>query len=269
MYRINFVIALILINISSILSENKFNSSIRTSLSVLSTQEIITSSCHYCQTRTCRCSTMKKILNCSSYLLNLTYTSNCANNIIWDIVDFSSRNLEFLDSTKLLSLRMHRLQLKSNIITHIDENIFNSIGNILIELDLQMNRLSNLSSTWLNSKLTQLKILNLASNQLESFVHLNNIYLPYLKELNLSCNQIKIFPQQIYQWTSLMKLDLSFNKLSSIPRFAFRTLRHLIWLSLASNRNLTCKYNCKHVIQDKCPSLNIFQLFLSKLIISS
>ncbi|CAF3732620.1 unnamed protein product [Adineta steineri] len=209
----------------------KFNSSTTTTSPI---------SCSYCQTMACRCSSRNNLLNCSSYLLNLTFASNCAENIIWDTVDFSLRNLESFTSIQLLSLRMHRLLLKSNLITNIYDNTFDSIGDILIELDLQMNQLTNISSKWFNSKLTQLKILNLASNQLESFIDLNNVYLPYLQELNVSCNQIDIFPIQIQQWTSLIKLDLSFNKLSSIPRFALTNLRNLSWLSLASNRNLSC-----------------------------
>jgi hypothetical protein len=207
------------------------------------TSEEVVLSCSYCQTRVCRCSSKENILNCSSYLLNLPFASNCAENKIWETVDFSSRNLESFDSTRLLSLRMYRLLLKSNLITNIHDHTFDSIGDILIELDLQMNQISNVSSQWFNSQLTQLKILNLASNQLETFVHLDSIHLPHLQELNLSCNQIENFPYQIQQWTSLIKLDLSFNKLSSIPRFAFQDLQNLKWLSLASNRYLSCKYH--------------------------
>jgi Leucine-rich repeat (LRR) protein len=216
--------------------------------SMLTSQEILTS-CTYCQTRACRCSATKNILNCSSYLLNLTFASNCAEMMIWETVDFSLRNLEFFDSTRLLSLRMNRLLLKSNLISNIYDNTFDSLADILIELDLEMNQLANISSKWLNSKLNQLKILNLASNQIESLIDLDNIHLSSLQELNLSCNQIEIFPNQIHQWTSLIKLDLSFNKLSSIPRFALTDLQHLTWLSLASNRHLTCMYkNNKKII---------------------
>jgi Leucine-rich repeat (LRR) protein len=181
------------------------------------------------------------ILNCSSYLLDLPFAENCTEMIIWDIVDFSSRNLELFNSRKLLSLRMKHLLLKSNLITYIHDNTFDSIGNILVELNLETNQISNISSKWLNSKLISLKKLNLASNQLESFSYLNNIELPNLEELNLSRNFIDIFPNKIYQWTSLIKLDLSFNKLSNIPRFALMGLNNLTWLSLASNRNLSCK----------------------------
>jgi Leucine-rich repeat (LRR) protein len=241
-----------MISISSIFTKVKLNSTTTTTttLSMLTSEEI-RSSCTHCQTKTCRCSLSETILNCSSYLLNLTYASNCAESKIWETVDFSSRNLESLDSTRLLSLRMSRLLLKSNLISNIDDNTFDTIGDILIELDLQMNQLSTISSKWLNSKLNQLKILNLALNQLESFIDLNNVNLPYLQQLNLSWNQIEIFPNQIQQWTSLIKLDLSFNKLSNIPRFAFTGLQNLKWLSLASNRRLTCKYNLKDKIKSR------------------
>ena len=137
---------------------------------IIDSEFSIEQSCIYCQTTACRCSSTQNILNCSSYLLNLTFASNCAEMMIWETVDFSSRNFELFDSTKLLSLRMNRLLLKSNLITNIYDNTFDSIGDILIELDLEMNQLSNISSKWLNSKLIQLKILNLASNQLESFI---------------------------------------------------------------------------------------------------
>jgi len=201
----------------------------------------IEQSCIYCQITACYCPSTQLILNCSSYLLDLTFEENCTEMIIWEIVDFSSRNFEFFDSTKLLSLRMKRLLLKSNLITYIHDNTFDSVGDILIELDLEINQISNISSKWLNSKLIYLKKLNLASNQLVSFSNLDNIQLPNLEELNLSRNLIEHFPNQIHQWTSLITLDLSFNKLSNIPRFALMGLNNLTWLSLASNRHLNCK----------------------------
>jgi Leucine-rich repeat (LRR) protein len=218
--------------IQNIMTENSTESS-----------AVIEQSCTYCQTTACHCPLTQSILNCSSYLLNLPFVANCADMIIWKTVDFSSRNFESFDSTKLLSLRMQRLLLKSNLITSIHDNTFDSIGDILVELDLEMNLLINVSSKWLNSKLIYLKKLNLASNQLEVFINFDDdIQLSHLQELNLSRNLIDIFPNKIHQWTSLNTLDLSFNKLSSIPRFALMGLNNLTWLSLASNRNLSCKF---------------------------
>lgn len=201
----------------------------------------IEQSCIYCQTTACYCPVKQSILNCSSYVLNLPFISNCAKIVTWKIVDFSLRNLTSLNSETLLSLHMERLLLKSNSIIYIDVNTFDSIGDILIELDLEMNLLLNVSSKWLNSKLVSLKKLNLAINQLEFFDNFHDVQLPSLQELNLSHNRIRIFPNDIYRWTSLVKLDLSYNKLSSIPRFALASLHNLTWLSLASNKNLSCK----------------------------
>ncbi|CAF3418439.1 unnamed protein product [Rotaria socialis] len=245
-----------LIPMPSILTKMMISSSISTTSSSLTSQDALLS-CSYCQKKACHCSSTQKILNCSSYLLNLTFDSNCAKMIIWKTVDFSSRNLVSLDSSSLLLLRMSHLILKSNSISNIHEKTFDSVGDILIELDLQINQLSTLSSKWFNSKLRQVKILNLASNQLESFTQLNHLDLPYLRILNLSRNQIEIFPRQIQQLKSLVKLDLSFNKLSSIPKFALMGLDDLTWLSLASNRDLTC------IIQDSfkyLKSLNYLDL---------
>ncbi|CAF3826440.1 unnamed protein product [Rotaria sordida] len=228
------------------------------------TQEISTlsmltieQSCIYCQTTACYCPLRQYILNCSSYLLNIPFIENCTKMIIWKTVDFSLRNLKILNAKKLLSLRMERLLLKSNFITYIHNNTFDSIGNILIELDLEKNQIFNLSSKWLNSKLIYLKKLNLAFNQFELFDNIDNIQLSNLQELNLSHNYINIFPNKIYQWISLIKLDLSFNKLLTIPRFALMGLNNLTWLSLASNKNLTC------IIQDSfkyLKSLNYLDL---------
>ena len=123
----------------------------------------------------------------------------------------------------------------------IDDHAFDSIADVLDELDLETNHLANVSSKWLSSNMTQLRTLNLASNRIESLVLLDALLLPALQVLNLSRNRINAFPDEIRQWTSLTTLDLSFNRLPSIPRFALTGLQNLTWLSVASNRNLTCK----------------------------
>ena len=223
--------------ISNIRADIKFITTEISNLSSFTNKQ----SCTYCQTVACHCSSKPTILNCSSHPLNLSSVVYCSKMIIWNTVDFSSRNFQSLNSKHLLPLRMERLLLKSNLITYIHNNTFDSIGDILVELNLEMNQLFNISSEWLNSKLIRLKKLNLASNYIKSFDNLDHVQLPNLQELNLSHNQINIFPNKIYQWISLMKLDLSFNQLSGIPRFAFIDLNNLTWLSLASNKNLNCK----------------------------
>ena len=125
----------------------------------------------------------------------------------------------------------------------IDDGTFDDVANFLMELDLQMNQLSTVSSKWFNSKLVALKKLNFAMNQIESLIGLEHMVLPSLEEFNVSWNQIEIFPNEINQWKSLKILDLSFNKLSSIEKIAFENLHDLEWLSLASNRDLACTYS--------------------------
>lgn len=188
------------------------------------------------------CSSTTLIWNCSSYLFDLPSTENCSETFTWKIVDFTSRNLTYFNSKDLLSLRMEHLFLSSNSLTRIERNTFDSLGEILLELDLSMNQLSNNSIVWLNSNLIELRKLNLAFNQMESFSPLDDVQLPKLEYLNLSRNVINHFPSSIHRWTSLAIVDLSFNELSNIPRFALMGLNNLTWLSLASNRNLTCKY---------------------------
>lgn len=198
-------------------------------------------SCTFCQTTACHCPRQQSMLNCSHYLLELPFIADCVDRLVWETVDFSSRNLGVLDASKLVSLRVKRWLLTSSFITDIREQTFDATGDILIELNLAMNQLTNVSSRWLNSKLVQLERLNLASNQLESFADLDGVRLPRLRALNLSRNQIDTFPSHIYRWTALQTLDLSFNRLTSVPRLALVGLNNLTWLSLASNRDLDCK----------------------------
>lgn len=204
--------------------------------------------CTYCYTKACRCPLTPVLLNCSFYQLNLTVYSSCGSMNVWDVVDFSSRHLRALDSAQLLSLRMHRLLLQSNFISTIAGQTFDSVADILTELDLSMNSIKSIASTWLNSKFIRLERLNLASNQIHSFVQLDDVQLSSLQELNLSRNHLESFPIPIHQWTSLITLDLSFNQLSSIPRLALMGLQNLTWLSVAANRNLSCKYLLRSLI---------------------
>ncbi|CAF1523511.1 unnamed protein product [Didymodactylos carnosus] len=197
------------------------------------------SNCSACK-YSCRC-TIDPIfmsMNCSSYLLNITY-DGCSTD--WYEINFSSRNLEYLNHDTFKQLRTKRLLLKSNLISLIDDTTFTSMSVILEYLDLQLNQLQQLTN-WIPTLKTQLKELNIASNQLETLTHLET--LTKLEVLNVSRNQIHVFPKELHYLISLITLDLSYNKLSSIPRYALNGLTNLTYLSFASNRNLSC------IIQD-------------------
>lgn len=201
------------------------------------------STCSYCRENQCRCSSsIEKTLNCSSFLLNLQHSSDCFQNQTWRFVDFSYRNLENLDEQKLLGLQTERFSFKSNSISFVDDRTFDSIGQILIELDFDSNFLTNLSSTWINSNFIALEKLHFSFNLIESFDQLENVLLPSLKFLNVSWNQFEHFPTQINQWKSLEVVDFSFNKIASIDQSILIDLQNLQWLSFASNRFLSREY---------------------------
>lgn len=183
--------------------------SIETSSRLTRTSERSTNIC-----QTCRCSTIPSLVNCST-IFNLDEIHSSP--IVWDIVDFSFRQLEFFDDQQILSLRMRHFFLNSNRIRIIADRTFDSLVDVLIVLDLSNNSLVNLSSTLFNEKFLQLKTLNLSRNEIEQF------------------------PSDLRQCSSLNRLDFSSNRLKTLPRFALNGLNNLTWLSLADNRDLTCK----------------------------
>lgn len=210
-------------------------------LFILPSSHCVNLICDYCDPRQCQCIIELNLLNCSSYIEPLTMSSNCSTTNIWNLVDFSSRNIEYLNAEILFSLKMTRLSLKSNNIKLIGNRTFDAVSDVLNELDLSANHLVNVSSDWLNAKLNRLKILDLASNRISQFLDSDSVQLESLEILNVSHNEIENFPKVIHKWTSLTSIDLSFNHLRSIPRFALVGLNNLTWLSMAGNKNLACE----------------------------
>lgn len=185
--------------------------SIETSSRLSWTSEASTNIC-----QTCRCSTIPSLVNCST-IFDIGETDSSSSSIIWDIVDFSFRQLEFIDHQRISSLRMRHFFLNSNRIRIIADRTFDSLVDVLIVLDLSNNSLVNLSSTLFNENFRQLKTLNLSQNEIEQF------------------------PPELRQCSSLNRLDFSLNRLKTVPRFSLTGLNNLTWLSFADNRDLTCK----------------------------
>ena len=117
-----------------------------------------------------------------------------------------------------------------------------SLGNFpdLVVLDLANNKLSNISSdTFLGLK--SLRYINLGGNQIETFPKDTFSHSDNLQRLVLTDNKItKLnsdqFSSEYNNNIELTEIDLSYNKLSSLPNNIFWPLRRPVIINLANNQ---------------------------------
>ncbi|KAJ1927610.1 hypothetical protein IWQ60_002789 [Tieghemiomyces parasiticus] len=130
---------------------------------------------------------------------------------------------ETVDLTQLL--------LAHNSITQIDGRILNF--DTLTVLDLSHNRLDSLPSEV--GQLQQLRVVNLTGNQFTTVP--DALFALPLQDLKLTDNRLTTIPEdRLLTWaTSLIRLDLTRNQLTELPR-DFGTLTTLLDLRLAKNR---------------------------------
>ena len=156
-----------------------------------------------------------------SALPNLTQLYLRDNNITefpYDIL--CHKNIEILDlsKNKITSLQRHEMQTTLS----------------LYRLDLSKNRLSTFPS-FIGDVFPGLTNLLMSSNQI-SDLPLCSLNLVQLRDLNLSRNNLQIIPPQfLSQCTMLQKLDLSKNRLISLPESNDVTLTRLSIVRVAHN----------------------------------
>ncbi|KAJ8347736.1 hypothetical protein SKAU_G00263250 [Synaphobranchus kaupii] len=108
------------------------------------------------------------------------------------------------------SLALRNLDLHNNVILEIEEGAFESLAD-LSELDLSMNSITCIT----DFNLSQLKLLNLSRNSLESFQTVDSDYQYELLHLDLRENKIHYFPV-LPRRNKLIYLDLSRNLMRSM-----------------------------------------------------
>ncbi|XP_067085325.1 transforming growth factor beta activator LRRC32 isoform X1 [Osmerus mordax] len=108
------------------------------------------------------------------------------------------------------SLALRRIDFHNNVILEIENGAFDSLLQ-LSELDLSMNSISCIA----DFNLSQLKVLNLSKNSMESFQTTDSDLEYELLYLDLRENRIHYFPL-IPRRNKLMYLDVSRNRLRSI-----------------------------------------------------
>lgn len=144
-----------------------------------------------------------------------------------------SKNLVELSSSGLESLKW--LQLRNNQVEHFNSPLFQHLNESLLILDLSSNSINDTGMRHLKLvKTPKLRILNLDSNRLESFVSDWFSELTSLKKLILSSNSIA----QLDLTNGLCNLDildLKKNKIETLPA-SFASLKSLKSLDLSSNQ---------------------------------
>ena len=125
---------------------------------------------------------------------------------------------------------LEKLTINSaNIRTPVDRRVF-ALKN-LHTLDLSNNNITELPA---NIQMNQLHTLIIRSNQLKSLP--KDLQCPALKYLDLSENQLEQLDTIASNLTTLERLNLSCNKIKSIPRQILRFLPQLQLFNIASNQ---------------------------------
>ncbi|CAL1267963.1 unnamed protein product [Larinioides sclopetarius] len=136
-------------------------------------------------------------------------------------INLSNNFIEILslgNSTSSYLLNIKSLDLTKNKITQIPGILSNSISNDLHCLFLSHNKISNLSE----SPFPKLQILHLSHNDIRSYVTFVSHCCPQVQILALDHNIISIIEGESFsQMQSLRILDLSYNRITSLPDNAF------------------------------------------------
>lgn len=104
-----------------------------------------------------------------------------------------------------------------------------AFANRLEYLDLSNNRITDLEHAELH-RLTCLVSLKMPNNQLSS-LPVTYAHFRMLRSLNLSSNSFTEFPEHMYKLRNLLELDISFNKITTLPKIAqLKTLERL-WIT--------------------------------------
>ncbi|EDV93233.1 uncharacterized protein LOC6563725 [Drosophila grimshawi] len=139
---------------------------------------------------------------------------------------------------QLSSLQLSNFsQLQHLNVSNNSLSVLPTISSTLITLDLSCNRLSQLSGSFFEQRMPQLKQLNLAHNQLGKTIGRQAFYnLISLQTLQLSWNNIADIDYETFlALPSLQHLDLSHNQLSGSAIRALQGIPDLVSLSIAHN----------------------------------
>jgi len=165
-------------------------------------------------------------------------------NIIFDELVLSGNRISNVEKNAFTGLKLRKLELQSNPIRKIESNAFIDLANYLEELTLSSTlQTSELNfSTFLQilSELPNLKRLTLRSFDLSTFSNTTKAFvLRKLTHLSLqSCSISQIDDIELFAnlFPNLERLDLSENRLDSLPLILINSLKKLKILNLSKNK---------------------------------
>jgi Leucine-rich repeat (LRR) protein len=172
------------------------------------------------------------------------------NNSNLKYLDLSFNNLTELNAQSFGSLfNLMHLDLSHNRIDFVDDDIFSksALSKYLIYLNLQNNRIVHLNQDI--KGLNNIRVLNLANNQLETFSNLHfqsDMIIEFLynfREYYLSNNNISSVKYFSYFLGELLILNFDTNQIAQIEYDAFLNLRSLESLSISNNLLTEIKAN--------------------------
>ena len=224
----------------------------------------------------------ERINNLSINNAKLSSLNDITSLSVFPLTNLSHNNLtEFIIERRMLLSSVEVLDLSYNQIRSVIMESFESFP-VLKKLYLNNNKiltydvdqkmsftfldLSNNPSNFIkfskNVFNENLKYLYLSSVECLKTISHNvtiNINIPfYLEELILHNNKLKVFPSLsgIFKGTSLLSLDLSFNKIRRINTNSFASLRNLKHLNLSNNEIVVITPD----VLDRIPQLSVLDL---------
>lgn len=179
----------------------------------------------------CTCNLEIKFTSCSSNnLTSLPGTMpSCTEHLNLSFNQLAVLQHQAFRSTR----RLRTLLLNNNQISTIEDAAF-SLLEALVKLDLSRNHISSLTKGF-SLGLGSLRELSLAENQLRSMDGGSFSHMDALQKLNLSHNNIS-FVRTFGSLSTLRRVYLDGNKISSLSNGVFSMLRNLEELGLKGNR---------------------------------
>ncbi|XP_026465274.1 toll-like receptor 7 [Ctenocephalides felis] len=159
-------------------------------------------------------------------------------------LNLAGNNINLLQQNTLCPLKsLQTLNLTDNRIKSANELGFSagaercSGGEELVTLDLSYNRLANIGDFWQISKLRRLQQLHLQHNNITDVSSESLIGLTSLRILNLSFNKLESLPNLLlFNSREIREIHLQNNLLFELPKGLFHRLEQLLVLDLSSNQ---------------------------------